>query len=683
MAEDIAAIAQGGKPASAGRVSPWSFLGSQPVGAILLCVTLLAAAVAATVSNLTVQLPSALWLQSLAAPDIADMRQVLVHYAFLPRLAVSLLCGAALGLAGTVLQQVLRNPLASPETVGVSAGAYLALALATLLSPSLLAFGREWVALAGAFAALAAVLALSWHKGLSPLSIVLAGLVVSLYAGAIGAALIVLRHEWLASLFIWGAGSLGQQDWSTTLWLLPRIGTAALAIFLMVRPLTLLGLDDEGARSLGVPLGAYRFAGLAAAVALIAFVVAAVGVIGFVGLAAATLARIGGARRLGQQLVMAPLIGGALLWAADQGVQIATGPQGDLLPTGAITALLGAPLLLWLLPRLALGSEAPTLTAERLPRASRPHLLLAAIGLALLLLLGLALLYGPGPHGWTFAFGDELQPLLSWRWPRVLAALSAGAMLALAGLMMQRLTSNPMASPEVLGISAGAALGMMVALFALSDAGRPVQTAAATIGAFAALLVTLAIGRRAAYAPERLLLAGVALTALFDALILVLTATGDPRAMLLLNWLTGSTYGVDVGAALTTGGIAVCLFALAPLFMRWLDILPLGPAAVQGLGISLKRTRLLVLLVVAALTAASTLIVGPLTFIGLMAPHLARRLGLSRALPQAIGAVLAGALIMVAADWIGRTAIFPRQIPAGLVATLIGGPVLMWLLRRR
>jgi len=256
-------------------------------------------------------------------------------------------------------------------------------------------------------------------------------------------------------------------------------------------------------------------------------------------------------------------------------------------------------------------------------------------------------------------------------------------MLALAGLMMQRLAGNPMASPEVLGISAGAALGMMVALFSISDAGRPLQTAAATIGAFAALLVTLAIGRRAAYAPERLLLAGVALTALFDALILVLTATGDPRAMLLLNWLTGSTYGVDPGSALLTGGIAVCLFVLAPLFMRWLDILPLGSAAVQGLGINLRTTRLLVLLVVAALTAASTLIVGPLTFIGLMAPHLARRLGLSRALPQAVGAVLAGALIMVAADWIGRTAIFPRQIPAGLVATLIGGPVLMLLLRRR
>lgn len=682
MAEDVASVARSREiPAGAERrvvAKPdW------PLVAVLLCAVLAALAAAATLLNLSVQLPSALWLEALAKPDIDDMRQVLVHYAFLPRLVVSLLCGAALGLAGTVLQQVLRNPLASPETVGVSAGAYLALALTTLVAPSLLAFGREWVALAGAFAALAAVLALSWHKSLSPLSVVLAGLVVSLYAGAIGAVLVVLNHEWLAGLFIWGAGSLGQQDWATTLWLLPRLGIAAMAIGLMVRPLTLLGLEDEGARSLGVPLGIYRVAGLGMAVALIAFVVAAVGVIGFVGLAAAALSRIGGARRLGQRLVMAPLLGAALLWAADQAVQLATGPQGDLLPTGAITALLGAPLLLWLLPRLSLGAELPVLAAERLPRLRRPGILVAAIGLTLLVVLVLALSCGPGPDGWSFAVGDQLQPLLSWRWPRVLAALSAGAMLALAGLMMQRLTGNPMASPEVLGISAGAALGMVVATFAISDPGRPLQTVAAAIGAFATLLAVLAIGRRAAYAPERLLLAGVALTALFDALILVLTATGDPRAMLLLNWLTGSTYGVDQGSAVLTASVALCLLLMAPLFIRWLDMLPLGAPALRSLGVDVAGTRLLVLLAVAVLTAASTLIVGPLTFIGLMAPHLARRLGLARALPQAIGAVLAGALIMVFSDWIGRTLIFPRQIPAGLVATLIGGPVLMALLRRR
>ncbi|TIT86707.1 MAG: Fe(3+)-hydroxamate ABC transporter permease FhuB, partial [Mesorhizobium sp.] len=173
MAEDAASMAQSRTSFAGAAVSR---AGGWPLGAILLSAVLAAFGLAASVANLAAQLPALLWFDAMFRPDIDDMRQVLIHYAFLPRLAVSLLCGAALGLAGTVLQQVLRNPLASPETVGVSAGAYLALALATLAAPSLLAFGREWVALAGAFAALAAVLALSWHKSLSPLSVVLAGL---------------------------------------------------------------------------------------------------------------------------------------------------------------------------------------------------------------------------------------------------------------------------------------------------------------------------------------------------------------------------------------------------------------------------------------------------------------------------------------------------------------------------
>ncbi|MDQ0467881.1 Fe(3+)-hydroxamate ABC transporter permease FhuB [Labrys wisconsinensis] len=657
--------------------------GARPVGAALLLALVAAAALAATLLNLTAQLPAPLLAQAVLAPDLGDMRQVLVHYSALPRLTVSLLCGAALGLAGAVFQQVLRNPLAAPDTLGVAAGAQLALALATLAAPELLVWGRDGVALAGGAAAVAAVFALAWRKSLSPLAVVLAGLVVGLQAGAAGAALVLLKHEWLQSLFIWGAGSLGQQDWTTVLRLAPRLGLAVLALGLMLRPLTLLGLDDAGARSLGLPLEVHRFLALGLAVAITAFVVAAVGVIGFVGLAAPALARLGGARRLGARLLAAALIGAVLLWAADQAVQIVTGLQGDLLPTGAVTALVGAPLLLFLLPRLSLGVEPPALASERPVRALRPGRLLALLAAGLCVAAVLALLVGPGPQGWRIALGEDLTGLLPWRLPRIAAALAAGAMLAVAGVMMQRLTGNPMASPEVMGVSAGAAFGMMAALFVIGATGRPALTAAAAAGAFAALAGALALSRRAHYAPERLLLAGVALTAVFDALVLVLTAGGDPRAMLLLNWLTGSTYKVDGSVAVLTAGLALALLALAPLLLRWLAILPLGPAAGRALGLGPAAPRLAVLLATAALTAASTLVVGPLTFIGLMAPHLSRRLGLVSAGLQVAGAALLGALIMVAADWIGRTVLFPRQLPAGLVATLIGGPILMALLRRR
>jgi len=300
-----------------------------------------------------------------------------------------------------------------------------------------------------------------------------------------------------------------------------------------------------------------------------------------------------------------------------------------------------------------------------------------------MVLIGLALTFGPGPDGWTLSFGEQFDALTAWRLPRVMAAAAAGGMLAVAGLLMQRMTGNAMASPEVLGTGAGAAFGMLTALFVFSEPGRPLQLVAATAGSFLALVIVLALGRRSAYAPERFLLAGVALAALFDALIVILTASGDPRAILLMTWYSGSTYGVDLYQALLTLGVATLLLALSPLYKRWLDIMPLGGAVGTGLGLDVAKTRLAILLLTAALTAASTLIVGPLTFIGLMAPHLATRLGARRAMPQLIAAALVGMALMVAADWIGRTVVFPRQIPAGIVATLIGGPMLMWLLSRR
>jgi len=135
--------------------------------------------------------------------------------------------------------------------------------------------------------------------------------------------------------------------------------------------------------------------------------------------------------------------------------------------------------------------------------------------------------------------------------------------------------------------------------------------------------------------------------------------------------------------AAAAGTLAVGLTTLALLGARWLDILPLGPSTALALGLDLTRSRLVLFALTAVLTAAATLAVGPLTFIGLMAPHLAAQIGLRRAFPQMVGAVLLGSLIMVSADWLGRMVLFPHQIPAGLVATLIGGPALMWLLARR
>ncbi|MGB3595969.1 MAG: Fe(3+)-hydroxamate ABC transporter permease FhuB, partial [Pseudomonas neustonica] len=471
-------------------------------------------------------LPVALW-----QPDLSDLAQLKVHYSWLPRFCVALLCGAALGLAGLLMQQVLRNPLASPTTLGVASGAQLALALATLYAPGLLIAG-EWVALAGGGLATLLVFALARRRGLSPLSLILAGLVISLLLGALNVMLMLLQPMGLSAMFIWSAGSLSQNNWDAVLFLLPRLGLALVLITLLVRPLSLLELDDSGARSLGLSLDRLRVVALALAVFMTACVVSSVGVIGFIGLAAPTIARLMGARTLRQRLVWTPLLGAALLLLTDQLVQGFAGRLSELLPTGGVTALLGAPLLLWLIPRLRLSTARPQASAQRtrsLPLGGQRLLPLLLLGL--LLLAVVALLLGQGPKGWSWSLNPEL---LQWRLPRLFAALGAGLLLGLAGCLLQRLTGNPMASPELMGISAGAALGLMLTLFVWIGAPFWVRLIMGFAGALLVLLVIVGFARRQAYAPERLLLVGIAISALFDAVKMLVLSLNDPRGQSVL-----------------------------------------------------------------------------------------------------------------------------------------------------
>lgn len=624
--------------------------------------------------GLAEQVPLRSWWPALIWPDPASMAQVVAADSTLPRLAASLTAGAALGLAGALLQQVLRNPLAAPETLGISAGSHLALAAMSLYAPGVLAaVGRDAVAFGGGALAVAAVLALSWHGRLAPTAVLLSGLAVSLYAGALGTVLVLLHTRQLAGLFVWGSGSLVQLGWAVPGHLLAVLAAAGLATGVLARPLRLLDLPDDMARGLGLPVPLVRLAGLAAAVALGGSVVSMVGVIGFVGLGAPTLVRLAGCG--GRSLALSPFMGAALLAVTDQVVQRASGLGSALLPTGAVTALLGAPLLLWLLTRVSIGGAgAPDLNAAGRSRRAAP--LLVALAAGLVAAAAGAALVGNSLHGWAVD-----AAMLPFRLPRVAAAATGGAMLAVAGLILQRMLRNPIASPDVLGLTTGTMIGLLCALwFGASDTAS--RLLAGGVGAACVLALLLAYARGGAR-PERMLLAGLAAGAAFDALLAVLLASGDPLAEAVLTSMSGSTYAVGSTLAWVAAVLLAVLLGLAALVARWLELLPLGEGVARSLGLRTGWARGALLLLVGALTGVATLLVGPLSFVGLMAPHIAALLGLTRALPQAAGAALSGAAIMVVADWAGRTLLFPTEIPAGLVAALLGGPVLLWVLAHR
>ncbi|HCD7745646.1 TPA: Fe(3+)-hydroxamate ABC transporter permease FhuB [Serratia marcescens] len=651
---------------------------------LTLILLLLAAAGGLTIYNLTQQLPPAQWARALSAPDIDDVRQMLFHYSLLPRLTVSLLAGAGLGLVGVLFQQVLRNPLAEPSTLGVAAGAQLGLTIATLWVLPGGEFTRQLAAMVGAIVVGGLVFGVAWGKRMSPVTLILAGLVLGLYCGAVNSLLALFHYDQLQGMFLWGTGALNQQDWSAVQFLLPRLLVAGLLAALLLRPLTLLGLDDGVARNLGLGLSMARFCALGVAIIFSAMLVSAVGVIGFIGLFAPLMAKMLGARRLAHRMMLAPLLGALLLWLTDQ-VMLGVTQVWREIPTGAATALFGAPLLLWLLPRLRSAATPPPMNlGDKVPaeRGNLPGWILLG-GLVLLIGLTLALMLGKNAGGWHWSLGADLDSLLPWRWPRVLSALAAGMMLAVAGTLIQKLTGNPMASPEVLGISSGAAFGVVMMLFMVPGDAFVWLLPAGSLGAAATLLIIMIAAGRGGFSTERMLLAGIALSTAFTTVIFLLLASGDPRMGGLLTWLSGSTYSVEPAQALRTALVAAGLMVLAPLCRRWLTILPLGGATARSVGIALTPARLTILLLAATLTAMATLTVGPLSFVGLMAPHMARMLGFRRALPQMVIAALLGGLLMVFADWCGRMLLFPYQIPAGLLATFIGAPYFVYLLRKQ
>ncbi len=632
--------------------------------------------------NFNAALPRVQWAQAITAPDIDIIEQMIFHYSLLPRLAIALLVGAGLGLVGVLFQQVLRNPLAEPTTLGVSTGAQLGITIATLWTmPGVLT--TQFAALAGACVVGALVFGVAWGKRLSPVTLILAGLVVSLYCGAVNQLLVIFHHDELQSMFLWSTGTLTQTDWSGVERLWPQLLGGVVLTLLLLRPLTLMGLDDGVARNLGLALSLARLGALTLAIVLSALLVNAVGIIGFIGLFAPLLAKMLGARRLLSRLMLAPLIGALILWLSDQLILWLTRVWMEV-STGSVTALIGAPLLLWLLPRLR-SMSAPSMDAgDNVPNERQNVQWFALAGLIILLVGMLAALsFGRDAEGWRWLSGAMLDDVMQWRMPRILAAMTAGIMLAVAGCIIQRLTGNPMASPEVLGISSGAAFGVVVMLFFVPGNAFGWLMPAGSLGAAGTLMIILIAAGRGGFSPHRMLLAGMALSTAFTMLLMMLQASGDPRMAQILTWISGSTYNATFGQVARTGLMMIVLLAIVPLCRRWLTVLPLGGDTARSVGMALTSSRIGLLLLAACLTATATMTIGPLSFIGLMAPHIARMMGFRRTMPHIVMSALVGGLLLVIADWCGRMMMFPYQVPAGLLSTFIGAPYFIYLLRKQ
>ena len=265
------------------------------------------------------------------------------------------------------------------------------------------------------------------------------------------------------------------------------------------------------------------------------------------------------------------------------------------------------------------------------------------------------------------------------RLPRTLGCLLSGAALAVSGAVIQSVLANPIAAPNIIGVNAGAGL-MVVLCCAAAPAAVALVPVAAFIGALASVLLVLSIAQRTGASRITLVLAGVAISSIFSAAIdAVLTFVPDA-----LNGYSdfriGGFSNLPMNRVLPAFWIIVICLAVTLFLSRELDILLLGQETAQSLGLPAKRLRLVFLALAAALSGAAVSFSGLLGFVGLIVPHIMRRLVGEESLPLLTASAFGGAAFLTACDILARTLFSPYELPVGIVLSLAGGPFFIWLL---
>lgn len=634
-------------------------------------------------------------VEAIVSPkDIAEHH--IINGMRLPRTVMALLSGAALAVAGALMQSVTRNPLASETTLGVNAGAYLIVIIGTIFWPGLLhQYAFPMAVLGGVLAALA-VFGMGGGRKSTPIRIALSGMIVTLVLSSVTSALQLLFEEETQGLFIWGSGSLTQNDWSGVQFALPWVIGGLAVILLSVRHLDLLAFGEETSRSLGQNVTKTRVYAMGVAIVLACVSVSIVGPIGFIGLIAPHVVKLSGMTRHAWLLPVSALWGAAILVGADTLARTFASSAIGELPAGAITAIIGAPWIIWLALRASklIGSSTASARASMqvgvLARRA-PYSMLVLLFAALLVVVCIGALMSGSKH---LSAGEVIAALIGngtsinekiivdLRLPRLLTALLAGIALAASGSLMQSTMRNPLADPHIVGVSSGAGVGALSLIILFPQLPADLMPVGAFVGGLLAAALVYASAWRRGLNPIVLTLVGIAVAAAGAAVINMLVIHARLTLAPALAWLAGSTYARGWSDFYQLLLFVPILVTLGWRLGRRVDLLSFNDDSSLGLGLPVRATRLIVALIAVLLASIAASVVGAVGFIGLLAPHAARMLAGPNHRRSMLLAVLLGGTLLVAADWIGRIMLAPKEIPSGIVVALIGAPYLLYLMIR-
>ncbi|WP_368652513.1 iron ABC transporter permease [Ornithinibacillus sp. 4-3] len=595
----------------------------------------------------------------------------------LPRLVMGLLAGASLAVCGLLLQTMTKNPLASASTLGIHAGAFFFVVLGTVFFPAIKGSNPLFLTLAGGLLA-AFLVSYLVGKSFDPVRVALTGLIVTLLFSSLTSALQLLFQEEVSGLFLWGSGTLLQLDWSGVQFSLPILITTILILILFGHRFDLLLLGEEVATGLGQNVQYVKWLGWGGAIVLASTTVTVVGPIGFVGLLAPHLVRLLGFQTHRSMIIANIFVGSSLLIAADIIIRYLS-PQTEL-PVGAMTAIIGAPALVYLALKMARNSKAGQVVGGK-NRIQNKKLFFPVVIIAIIAMFLVSIGYG----------GTSFTPISEWignmfiiefRLPRVLTCILIGMMMAVSGLLLQTVLRNPLADASVLGITSGANVVAVFFLLVFPWSPAIFVPIGALIGGLGTMFLLLLLSRKKGYDPLILLLVGIAISAISASIIQILLVRANVHATAALTWLAGSTYGTNWTGMYIALGTVLIVFPLIIRYFNIFEMMYFQEEIVTGLGVSVQKTRLMMIIIAVILSSISVSIVGAIGFIGLLAPHIARQLvGPSFRFSIPLTLIIGSSLLLIA-DFLGRFLLAPMEIPAGIIVSLIGAPYLLYLLKK-
>ncbi|WP_170008098.1 FecCD family ABC transporter permease [Bacillus fonticola] len=288
--------------------------------------------------------------------------------------------------------------------------------------------------------------------------------------------------------------------------------------------------------------------------------------------------------------------------------------------------------------------------------------------------------------------GTDQQALVlyEFRLPRMVLALLIGAGIAVSGAVLQGLSNNELADPGILGINAGAGLAIVLFIYFIGDSTATLSTLStfimpifAFLGALVAAILIYVLAWKKGINAIRLILVGIGVNAGFGAGLIIFQLKMDPQDFMQATiWLSGSIWGTNWMQVLAILPWILLLIPFVTYRARFLNALQLGDSMSKGLGVSVERQRLIFLLISTSLAGASVAVGGGIAFLGLVAPHLARRLIGPKHQLLLPASALVGALLLLVADMLARNLLAPSEIPVGIVVSAIGAPYFLYLLMK-